>query len=275
LICDLASATEDFVNQKVIKLRSQGYRYFGNDPSALPEAHINSQYFEPDLECRFQDIDEKFVDPICEGYQAVLWSLALLGRESTWSNPVIDLNFAYRICLETSRYTLMPVKKLQKDYKWKPLGLVSFQEHNLYDELYDNFNERTILIPKSVEEVRQERQNLLDQNKVELLKINISQIYDHSELWKLIFKRTVQIQENKQKLKIEQQKRKETERKRLENKCVFCDYQFSVKCEICGKKICSKHQTKCFECGKTICPQCMAMKGMFRTKIYCKTHANK
>ena len=141
-----------------------------------------------------RECDTGFVEPICEGYQAWLWWLALQNRVSAWSSPITDLNFAYRVCLETCRYTLMPVKNLKTNYKWAPAPHANNQDANLYN----NFTERTSIIPQPVELVRRERQKALEQNKVTLMRFNsISQISNHSELWESILERVFQIEESR------------------------------------------------------------------------------
>ena len=59
--------------------------------------------------------EQKAMEPVITGYQAAINSLALTVRPSSFSYPILDLNIAYRIGLEITRYTLIPIKTLDKN----------------------------------------------------------------------------------------------------------------------------------------------------------------
>jgi hypothetical protein len=89
--------------------------------------------FEADSQKREERVDalieEDYLKPSIEGCQAALIQFILTTRPSSWSNPILDLNIAYRMSLEVARYTLIPVEQLDKDDPWNMKSHTENEKH--------------------------------------------------------------------------------------------------------------------------------------------------
>jgi len=188
---------------------SQWVRLMGDD------IYVNESY--PKFhESSFEEyIDQRFLDPIVSGYQAGVWSLASLSRPSSWSSPAIDLNFAFRICLEVSRYTLVPAQTIKEDDDWS-VPRVSANEKGHYlkgvKQMPDDFFVPSIsgpkapstpnwaVISKPIHKVSEERRSNLPKIKDELLRIENASIFQtatHSEFWEKLLKKAIDLERQK------------------------------------------------------------------------------
>lgn len=137
-------------------------------------------------------VDANFVVPVVSGYQAAILWLAKWDRESTWSTPIIDINIAYRICMEISRYTLTAPKDLKVETEWnRPYYTENEQVKGVRLSLGDeNVTFSPIsglrLIRLPMEQATALRRRQLLQARIDALKPEnafLFHLVPHSEIW--------------------------------------------------------------------------------------------
>jgi hypothetical protein len=144
----------------------------------------------------FASILTNFVYPKLTGYAAAIYSLASINPPVDFSNPIVDLNIAYRLSLEIARYTLLSPEQFKYSDSWTngmkdkngermPLRYILQQYH--------------VLIPKPENEVHKERLLCFDEDAKNFLakwvRINepLPVFRHHSETWITLFSRLVEM----------------------------------------------------------------------------------
>ncbi len=128
--------------------------------------------FEADSRKREERVDalieEEYLKPGIEGCQAALIQFILTNRPSSWSNPILDLNIAYRMSLEVARYTLIAVKQLGKEDPWNIKSHSENEKHvGLVEKLGFLALSQFELIPRPTVAEKKMRKEYFDRAKAE------------------------------------------------------------------------------------------------------------
>jgi hypothetical protein len=119
------------------------------------KAYLKSETFKKTTQNGFfASVLTNFVYPKLTGYAAAVYSLASINPPANNSNPIVDLNIAYRLSMEIARYTLLPAEQFKYSDSWTN-GMKD--KNGARMSLTYVLPQYHVLIPKPEDEVHKER----------------------------------------------------------------------------------------------------------------------